>query len=121
MADYNERLSDAVFFYIWETVNFDLKLTSDTLDKVLEGCRDVRISFGQHNQELVGKDLSTKDVTLFPDTDIVRVHLSQTDTSLFTPGEVIVQVNILYEDMERDTSVQGVILAVNNLHRKVMV
>lgn len=120
MSDYNDYLADAVFFYIWETVDFDVKVTSDTLEKVLDGCRDVRISFGQNNYELVGKNLSTIDVQLDYEKDIIRVHLSQEDTGLFTPGEVTVQVNILYEDTERDTSVQGIILAVNNLYRKVM-
>lgn len=109
------------FFYIYETVDFPIQITAvDGSKDILKDCKNLIVSLGQGSL-LLEKDLSSPDIGLDIDNNIINLHLSQTDTCRFKQGEVIIQVNILYEDTERDTSAQGKIDALNNLHRKIMV
>ena len=115
------------FFYIYETVDFPIQVVSDDGSTgILEGYKVVIVSFGQNGKEIIAKDSSMSDVSVDVSTDTINVHLSQEDTALFKipktddSAPVEVQVNILYEDKERDTSAEGEIEARNNLHKKVM-
>lgn len=54
------------------------------------------------------------------ETGIITMHLSQEETGLFKEGVVELQVNIYYENTERDTSTAVLITAKDNLYKKVM-
>ena len=109
-------------FYVWETVDLELQLERESGGKVLEDCKNIIVSLEQKNQ-LLEKDMSSPDLGIDYDNDVIILHLSQEETGKFKPdnSDVVVQINFLYEDNERDTSVQGTIRALRNLHRKVMV
>ena len=107
-------------FYIWETVDFPIQLTSeDENSDILKDFKDVIVSLNQNNI-LLEKNSTSKDIIIDSENDIINLHLSQDDTGLFDPGKVIVQINILYSDGERDTTVQTSIKALSNLHKEVM-
>ena len=117
MPSYN---IDMPSFYVWETKDWELKLTNENDDDgILDNLKDVIISFGQ-NSTLLEKDMSHPDVAVDSANNIINVHMSQEDTGRFKTGSVTVQVNLLYTDTERDTTVQGTIMALANLHREVM-
>lgn len=108
-------------FYVWETVDFPIQLLrEDESTGILTNCKNVIVSFEQQGI-LVEKDMSSPDVSLDEENDIINVHLSQEETGQFRPKkDVNVQINILYEDTERDTSAEAIIKALRNLHREVM-
>lgn len=109
------------FFYVWETVDFPIHLTrSDDNEGILENCKDVIISFEQTGI-LLEKNKDSVDVALDIENDIINVHLSQEETGQFKADKSVnIQVNILYEDSERDTSAIATIMAYKNLHKEVM-
>lgn len=106
----------AAGFYIYETKPLTLRFKPDgvlvnskkIIVTILQGISGTMI-------EKTGTDLA---VNLTDNT--VTVHLSQEETARFTPGTAQVQANILYEDEERDTSVQAQIGVFDNLHREIM-
>ena len=108
-------------FYVWETVDFPLQLKrEDETTGILEDCKDVIVSFEQQGI-LLEKDIESPDIELDVENDIINVHLTQEDTGQFKPDrDVTVQVNILYEDTERDATAHGTIKALRNLHKAVM-
>lgn len=117
----------SAFFYIYETVDFPIEVTSkDETTGILDGYKKVIISFGQNGNEVLAKDSSMSDVSIDTESDIINVHLTQEDTSKFKVSKTDdvstadVQVNILYEDKERDASASTEIEVRNNLHKKVM-
>lgn len=103
-------------FYIYETKPLTLRFKPDgvlvnskkIIVTILQGISGTMI-------EKTGTDLA---VNLTDNT--VMVHLSQEETAQFTPGTAQIQVNILYEGEERDTSVQAQIGVYDNLHREIM-
>lgn len=108
------------YFFIYETVDFPLKLSfKDTTieGKVLDNYSKVVVSLSQ------GKELLEKSEDLGIDTenDIINLHLTQEETALFKPNrQVSLQVNIYYEDTERDTSFETFIDVYDNLHKEIM-
>ena len=115
-------------FYVYETVDFSINLTSKTQIAILEDVKDLVISFKQviknayrNNRAFLEKNLSSDDIELDIENSRLNVHLSQEDTSKFIPNNIVqVQINILYNNEERDTSVKGEIMALDNLHEEVM-
>lgn len=103
-------------FYIWETKTLHLQLKPET---ALDGVKNVIVTLAQ---EWAGTKVekSTSDLVIKEDVGQINVHLTQEETGQFVPGKVRIQVNLLYNDSERDTTVQGVVEARDNLHRKVM-
>lgn len=111
---------NSAFFYIWETVDFPIKITSeDEQVKVLENVSNVVVSLKQGTIN-INKDIADTDIALDIENDIINLHLSQKETGQFKKGELILQVNILYDDNERDTTAQVAIEALDNLYKKVM-
>ena len=116
----------SAFFYIYETVDFPIIVTAEETTGILDGYKEVIVSFGQNGNEILTKDSSMSDVSIDTETDTINVHLSQEDTSKFKVSKTDdvttadVQVNILYEDKERDASASTEIEVRNNLHKKVM-
>lgn len=107
-------------FFIYETVNLPIHLTSkDGETGILTNCKNVVISLKQKSL-LLEKDKESADVAIDAENDTINLYLSQEDTGRFKPGEASMQINILYEDKERDTSAQATILVLDNYHKEVM-
>lgn len=103
-------------FYIYETKPLTLRFKPDG---VLVNSKEIIVTILQGISgtliEKTGADLA---INLTDNT--VTIHLSQEETARFQPGTAQVQVNILYEDRERDTTVQAQIGVYDNLHREIM-
>ena len=103
-------------FYIYETKPLTLRFKPDG---VLVNSKEIIVTILQGISgtliEKTGADLA---INLTDNT--VTIHLSQEETARFQPGTAQVQVNILYEDRERDTTVQEQISVYDNLHREIM-
>ena len=103
-------------FYIYETKPLTLRFKPDG---VLVNSKEIIVTILQGISgtliEKTGADLA---INLTDNT--VTIHLSQEETASFQPGTAQVQVNILYEDRERDTTVQAQIGVYDNLHREIM-
>ena len=112
---------EKTFFYAFETVDFPLQLTAEDFSPVLDDVKNVVISLAQQNTVIVEKDMSSNDVSLDTENDIVNLHLTQEDTGAFAPNiDAEIQVNILYNNSLRDTSARGLIAVKPNLHNKTM-
>ena len=109
-------------FYIWETKPLEIQFVDDE-DKPIEGLLDDVVEvIATISQPMQGAQIekTMSQMIVEADTSTIYIHLSQAETSQFTPGEAKVQVNFLYDDSERDTSCQGEIQIWDNLHREVM-
>lgn len=103
-------------FYIYETKPLTLRFKPDG---VLVNSKEIIVTILQGISgtliEKTGADLA---INLTDNT--VTIHLTQEETARFKPGTAQVQVNILYEDRERDTTVQAQLSVYDNLHREIM-
>ena len=61
-------------FYVWETVDFEIELSRESGEKVLEGCRNVIVSLEQKSH-LLEKDLSSPDIAIDTENDIYYVSV----------------------------------------------
>lgn len=100
------------FFYIYETVEFPLQLSDTT---ALEGATKVVVSLKQGKTQL-DKINPEMDV----ETGLISLYLTQEDTAMFKVGKVDLQVNLYYENQERDVTTKAKIDALDNLYRKVI-
>lgn len=101
-------------FYQWETVDLPLKLSREG---ALNDVKSVVVSIKQgsnlieQNEETLGIDA---------ENDTINMHLSQEETAQFKTGAAYIQVNLYYENTERDTSAQASIEVKGNLHKELM-
>ena len=102
-------------FYIWETVSWVLQLIDENASSVLDGAEQVVVSFKQGTTRV-----DIKNPGLDVQNDQINIRLEQEQTALFNPGPVQLQVNIYYDNTERDTTVQAAIEALDNLYRRIM-
>ena len=109
---------DCAFFYQYATDNIPLKLQyCDGTGGVLEGYKDIKVTLSQAGVTLTkGLDELGVDV----DEDTVILPLTQEETGLFATMACEVQVNIFYDDSERDTSTRGKIMVRKNLYKEIM-
>ena len=103
------------YFYEWETV--DLIITLDEEDALVD-YSDVIVSLNQWGFRSINKDASELDIDVNSNT--IMLHLSQRESGRFREGEALLQVNIYYDDAERDTSEMASIEVRNNLYKEVM-
>ena len=112
---------EKAFFYVYETVDFPLQLISEDPEPILEGLKNIIVSLGQYNTLVLEKDMSSPDIGVDDENDTINLHLTQDDTAKFKPNEdVLIQVNILYDNHERDTTAQATVRALANLHENIM-
>ena len=103
-------------FYRFETKEFTLNFTPNG---VLDGYSKIVVSLAQSGIEKVSK--TNDDLVIDVTNNKIIVDFSQEDTSLFRPGEdAELQVNIYYENTERDVSKKATIKVLDNLHKKIM-
>jgi len=104
------------YFYAWETV--DLKIVLEDPDRLLNyDTVCVSVSQGYRLRNAV---VNVEDLDIDTGSGTIVCHLDQEDTGLFRAGIALLQVNIYYDDGERDTSEQVQIDVRDNLLKEVM-
>lgn len=101
-------------FYQWETTDLSLRISRAG---ALADIKNVIVSILQGNI-LIEKEKD--DLGLDEENDIINLHLGQEETGKFNPGTAHLQVNLYYENTERDTSAQVDVQIRANLHKEVM-
>lgn len=118
MAECKEKRAG---FYIWETkpITFALTRCGEPAEGALDDYKDIIVTISQAignvTVEKTGADLDVDPVAV-----TVGAYLTQDETGKFSVGEALVQMNILYEDSERDVTCQRAIEVWDNLHRRAM-
>lgn len=107
-------------FYKYETVDIPLKFTPTG---VLEDYSKIVVSILQSG--IVQIDKTEEDLLIDVNEDTITLSLSQEETGKFfggqdTPSKAKIQVNIYYENKERDVSTVGTIDVYDNLYKKVI-
>ena len=108
---------EEVFFYTFETVDIPIVFKDKS---VLDDYKSIVISIRHLN---TGRqiDLDVDESCEIDDENgIITLHLTQEQTGKFSDGYVELQINILYDDDERDVSGKHKIRVYDNLHKKVM-
>lgn len=102
-------------FFIWESKPLIIQLEPEG---VLDDAKNVIVSFHQ----MYGANIEKSGAEIMLDLEKTRIecYLSQEETSSFEVGSAEIQVNILYEDSERDASCKGTLEVWDNLHKEVM-
>lgn len=107
-------------FYRYETVDIPLVFSPTG---VLEGYEHIIVSLCQAGIQI---DKTEDDLTIDVENDTITLSLSQEETSQFlggdnnNPRKADIQVNIYYNNSERDVSTLGSIDVYNNLYGKVI-
>lgn len=108
-------------FYTYETVDIPLVFTPTG---ILEGYSHIVVSVAQKGMAQIDK--TEDDLTIDVANDTITLSLSQEETGQFlggdnnSPRKAEIQVNIYYNNNERDVSTVGSIDVYNNLYDKVM-
>lgn len=103
-------------FYIYETETLSIHLNKEN---VLNDVKHIIVSIVQKNPKMQ-IDKKEEELGLDLENSIINVSLSQEETSQFKVGEAEVQVNIYYNNSERDVSSKGKIEVRDNLYRQVI-
>ena len=110
-----EHEPEPVGFFQFETASLEIELDKDGW---LAGTLDVVVSIVQGRTRL---DLHKADLTIDEEASTIVCYLSQEQAGAFDSSKgVAVQVNVLYEDGERDVSETGTVDVFANLYRQVM-
>lgn len=101
-------------FYRFETTALTLKFTPEG---ILDDYKHIVVSISQTDNQL---DLSENNLSIDELNDSITFSLSQEQTSQFRVGRAEIQVNIYYNDTNRNVSTKGYIEVYDNLYNKVM-
>ena len=110
-------------FYRYETVDIPLIFTPSG---VLEGYESIVVSVAQDGVIQIDKTSEDTGLNIDTATDTITLSLSQEETGKFiggdsnSPRKAQIQVNIYYNNNERDVSTVGNIDVYNNLYDKVI-
>ena len=108
-------------FYQWETDNFEIILEDDDgnpVPGVLDDVKEVVVTIKQGDIEEIW---FTDDLGLDTANSVINLPLSQTQTGRFEGDKTAkIQVNILYNDSERDVTAKGKIDVYDNDYKKEM-
>ena len=109
------------FFYTWETVNIPLVFEP-------KGClndyKHIVVSIKQSG--IIQIDKTEDELGIDTENDTITINLDQEETSKFkggdekTPKTADIQVNIYYNNKERDVSRRKSINVYDNLYKKVI-
>lgn len=102
-------------FYKYETVSIPLKFTPTG---VLSNYKHIIVSIVQEGVIQIDKD--EDDLTINTANDTITFSLTQEETAKFLPTKAVIQVNIYYNDNERDVSTKATIDILDNLYDKVI-
>ena len=103
-----------VTIYRYETATLPLKFTPSG---VLNDYEHIIVSIAQNDIQI---DIHENDLTIDTANDTITVNLTQEQTGQFKPAKADIQVNIYYQDTERDVSTCGSIVVLDNLYKKVI-
>ena len=102
-------------FYIYETKHIPLKFKREG---ILANLKTVIVSINQLDVQI---NKNQDEVSVDVDNNIIHVYLSQEETGKFQPDRSgKMQVNLYYEDEERDVSVEIDVKVYDNLYKKVI-
>ena len=107
-------------FYTYETVDIPLKFEPEG---VLEGYRHIVVSLSQSGIQI---DKTEEELGIDVAEDLINISLSQEETAMFNggdknnPKQVLIQVNIYYDNTDRDVSCIESIDVYDNLYKKVI-
>lgn len=102
-------------FYRYETSEILLKFTPTG---VLDDYRHIVVSISQKG--MVQIDKKENELSIDTEENTIVVPLSQEETGKFAPRQAIIQVNIYYDNSERDVSTTGTIDVLDNLYEEVI-
>ena len=107
-------------FYRFETIDIPLEFTPEG---VLNNYKHIVVSIAQDG--IVQIDKTEDDMIIDVENDKIIVSLSQEETGKFISGnekvaKAKIQVNIYYENSERDVSAVETIDVYDNLYKKVI-
>ena len=107
-------------FYQYETDDMQLRIEDaegQPAAGVLDGLTGAVVTIAQG---CVRAEWGIDELGLDSENSIINLHMAQEQSGMFMPGPAMVQVNLLYEDSERDTTTQAEVMVLQNLHRQVM-
>ena len=108
-------MSERAFFYTYETVDLPIAFKNK---EVLTDYSSIVISL-RHTK--TDKQINfTSGFEVDTTEGVILLHLQQEDTAKFEKGIVELQVNILYENSERDVSECAYIDVYDNLYKETM-
>lgn len=115
-----EEEKEVLGFYQWETATLTIHIGG--VKDVFVDTRDIVFSIMQGATELA---FHKADLVIDEENNLVSAHLSQEDTGKFRVGpngrgKASVQLNVFYDDAERDATGEGEITILRNLYRQVM-
>ena len=100
--------------YRYETATLPLKFTPSG---VLNDYEHIIVSIAQNETQI---DINEDNLTIDTANDTINVSLSQEQTGNLKIGKADIQVNIYYQNTERDVSTCGSIVILDNLYKKVI-
>ena len=105
-------------FYRYETKTFPIEIVGGD---GLSGYRKVVVSI---SQPIYGTKLDLHsdkgEIEIVAEENLINVTLSQEQTAKFVEGDALIQVNILYDNSERDVTAEAVLTVYRNEYEKVM-
>lgn len=108
-------------FYQFETFDFTIRVKrkgEESSPGILEGFKEIVVSFEQNGMDLL--NITDAELGIDVEESTIGVHLTQENTGAMNPGTVKVQVNVYFEDTERDVTGKGKVKVKDNLYKKVM-
>lgn len=101
------------YFYVYETVTFPIQLSDPD---ALQDSEKVVVTISQKSVKL-----DKENPSLDKETGRITLYLNQEETAMFKPKSTAdIQVNIYYENGERDVTNTAKIRVLDNLYKKVM-
>lgn len=101
-------------FYRFETTNIVLEFTPEG---ILDNYKHIIVSILQKQTKI---DLTEDELNIDTSNDKITLSLTQEQTSQFEVGKALIQVNIYYNDKQRNVSTMGYINIYDNLYNKVI-
>lgn len=103
-----------VSIYRYETATLPLKFKPTG---VLNDYKHIIVSIAQNGIQV---DKDENDLTIDTTNDTITLSLTQEDTGKFKSQRAEIQVNIYYNNEERDVSTRGAVVFLDNLYKKVI-
>lgn len=110
-----EEEKEVLGFYQWETATLTIHIGK--VKDVFVDTRDIVLSVVQGT---IRCDFHKDALVIDEENNLVSAHLSQEDTGKFRVGTAAVQMNIYYDDAERDATGEGELTVLRNVYRQVM-
>lgn len=104
------------FFYQYETTDIPIQLSDPDC---LREAEKVVVTLYQQSSGIY-QNFTNDEIEINRDDGIILLNLSQEQTAEFSPGVITIQVNIYYENSERDVTSTAKIRVLENLYQRIM-